>query len=557
MGSRDAMTDQVQENGHEPITDAGWVKKGDELLKSNGYEEAILCYDKAIAINKNNAVAWGHRGDAFYILDDMDKAIECYRVVASLEPKNSIVVKNIVRILFRIGQVDKALMASRAAIRLNGKDDQAWHLMASCLRRLGRMDEAIMSLKKAVALKGKVEYIVQLGGLLIDEGRIIPARALAEEAIRMDIVHSEIWALKGDADFAVKAFIRAIASYDRALELDNRDATAWTHKGAAFMGLERYDEAVQSFNEALKLMPGDIEVLTLRGDALFKLGIFSSAIKCYDQVLAKCPDDIATMLRKADAQISLSMFDDAARTYAKTVQKDPGQSKAWLGLGEAQMRLGHFDKALNATDKCLEIDQTSYIAWYQKAVIHYILGEYDDAHTFAMKASTIAKGSKKVEDLIRLIRSMLSFDQTSLRGEVEEVFLVYKDGRMIFHKHRYEKEGLEEHIIGSMLSAVQNFIKDGFHEAEGDLGKLEMGDLTILVEYWQTMFIATIIRGEPPVGVKDLMRQVLIKVHDKYYGYLKTWDGSMEVFEGIGPMVSVFFETKDVGAAKDGQGLGA
>jgi tetratricopeptide (TPR) repeat protein len=532
------MMDQVAQ-GHEPITDAGWVKEGDAHLKTNEYEEAIRCYEKAIAINKDNAVAWGHKGDAYYILNELDMAVDCYKVVSTLEPDNIIVVKNVVRILFRQGRFDNALLASRAAISLDGNDDEAWFLMANILRRLGRKDEAIMT------LKGKVDYIVALGCLLIDEGRTVSARALAEEAIGMDITHPDVWTLKGDADFADKAYVRAIASYDRALEINARDAIAWTRKGATFMGLERYDEAVQAFNEALKVIPGDVEVLTLRGDALFKLGIFSSAIKCYDQVLAKYPDDMTVLIRKADAQLSLSMFEDAARTFAKIVERDPAHAKGWLGLGEAQMRLGHFDRALDATDKALGLDPSSFIAWYQKAIIHYIIGEYDDAHTFAMKAATLSQGSKKVEDLVRMIRSTLNLDLASLRGEVEEVFLVYKDGRMIFHKHRYEKEGMEDHVIGSMLSAVQNFIKDGFHESEGELGKLEMGDLTILVEYWQTMFIAVIVRGEPPAGLKDLMRQTLVKMHDKFYGYLKTWDGSMEVFDGIEPLVSVFFENKD------------
>jgi tetratricopeptide (TPR) repeat protein len=55
-----------------------WFNKGYALIQLEKYEEAIECYDKAIKIEPNDALAWDTKGIALVNLGKNNEAIECY-----------------------------------------------------------------------------------------------------------------------------------------------------------------------------------------------------------------------------------------------------------------------------------------------------------------------------------------------------------------------------------------------------------------------------------------------------------------------------------------------
>jgi curved DNA-binding protein CbpA len=95
-----------------------WNYKGRALYNLGRYDDAIMCYDKAIEIDPNNAVAWNYTGRAMYHLDKYDEAIKCY---------------------------DKA-------IGINPKDAEAWNNKGNALNSLGRYEESISSYDKAIKI---------------------------------------------------------------------------------------------------------------------------------------------------------------------------------------------------------------------------------------------------------------------------------------------------------------------------------------------------------------------------------------------------------------------
>ena len=63
----------------DPNDALAWYNKGTFLSGLGKYSEAIECYDRALAINPNDALAWYNKG---YTLDEFRKipseTIECY-----------------------------------------------------------------------------------------------------------------------------------------------------------------------------------------------------------------------------------------------------------------------------------------------------------------------------------------------------------------------------------------------------------------------------------------------------------------------------------------------
>jgi len=53
----------------------------------NQFEEAIECYDKALALDPQNAGVWVLKGSTFEGLGRNDEAAECYKNTAEIDPQ--------------------------------------------------------------------------------------------------------------------------------------------------------------------------------------------------------------------------------------------------------------------------------------------------------------------------------------------------------------------------------------------------------------------------------------------------------------------------------------
>ncbi len=108
---------------------------------------------------------------------------------------------------------------------------------------------------------------------------------------------------------------------------------------------------------------------------------------------------------------------------------------------------------------------------------------------------------------------------------IEEVFLIYKDGRLVVHNTRRLKPDMDKDVLTGMLTAVQNFVKDSFSEEKGHLNELKYGNLKILMENGPRANLAVVISGVEPPALRANMRTLLAGIHEKYMKILDDWDG--------------------------------
>ena len=64
-----------------------WFKKGNALYDQDKYEEAIICYDKAIEIEPEHYKAWHNKGLSLHNQDKYEEAIICYDKVLQIKPE--------------------------------------------------------------------------------------------------------------------------------------------------------------------------------------------------------------------------------------------------------------------------------------------------------------------------------------------------------------------------------------------------------------------------------------------------------------------------------------
>jgi PKD repeat protein len=138
------------------------------------------------------------------------------------------------------------------------------------------------------------------------------------------------------------------------------------------------------------------------------------------------------------------------------------------------------------------------------------------------------------------IGAYLVYRRVKLGGyKIEEAFVIYRDGRLIKHISTHPTENSDKEIIASMLTAVQDFVKDSLKKKEGEfLGKLEFGKKTkILIERGDKIYLAIVMSGHDPDSLRTTLAKTVKQVENKYEKRLEKWDGDTSAFQGLDEMV--------------------
>jgi hypothetical protein len=131
---------------------------------------------------------------------------------------------------------------------------------------------------------------------------------------------------------------------------------------------------------------------------------------------------------------------------------------------------------------------------------------------------------------------------------VEQVFLINKDGRLLAHKSKKPLSGGGEDIISGMLTALQGFIKEFLRdEKQGELEEMKYGDLKIVIERGQRVYLAVFLSGYVTEELKTDLKLIIQKVDTDMGGVLDSWDGTVKMLDGLKVYLEKLIVEKDGG----------
>jgi hypothetical protein len=144
---------------------------------------------------------------------------------------------------------------------------------------------------------------------------------------------------------------------------------------------------------------------------------------------------------------------------------------------------------------------------------------------------------KEVEEVPEEEKAIDDFD-------VEEIFFIYKDGRVITHCSIKGRDSVaEKELVGSMLVAIQGFVGDSFRR-EGQLDSFEFGSNKVTVMTGNHGHLVIVLTGTEPPFMRDRMAEVIQRIEGMYAGIIEDWDGDQTKFDEINRMMSPLFELK-------------
>lgn len=119
-----------------------WFNRGNELLSSGQYLEALDSYDRAIEIISKDSDAWNNRGLALASLKRYEDALKSFDKAGALNPSHPDAWYNKGMVLCALGLFEDAVWSFDKALEINPRNAHAWHNKGVALSRLGRGAEA-------------------------------------------------------------------------------------------------------------------------------------------------------------------------------------------------------------------------------------------------------------------------------------------------------------------------------------------------------------------------------------------------------------------------------
>ncbi len=122
----------------------------------------------------------------------------------------------------------------------------------------------------------------------------------------------------------------------------------------------------------------------------------------------------------------------------------------------------------------------------------------------------------------------------TLLYQVEQVFLIHrKNGLVLQHVVGPSVKFQDPDLVSGMLTAIQDFVRDSFDvAADQSLDTLGIGsDRSVWIEQGSKAILAVVIRGTPPVDLRDRMADILGGIQRTFNHALDEYEGDAVAFE--------------------------
>lgn len=119
---------------------------------------------------------------------------------------------------------------------------------------------------------------------------------------------------------------------------------------------------------------------------------------------------------------------------------------------------------------------------------------------------------------------------------VENVFLLYRDGRNMFWHVAGDQDKEDAESLGPMLVAIQDFVREALNK-EADVRQLSYGENAIHIERTQRLVLGVTTFGEPPAALRDDMQRAAERVEAAFAGIIEDWDGNRSRLPGVEGML--------------------
>ncbi len=194
-----------------PTDSEGHLQLGKTYYQLGEYENAMECFQNAIALDARNQHAYNNLGLVYLALRLNLQAIDMFHTALEITPANPAFYNNLGYAYDMAEQFDEALSAYRSAIEADATFVDAYYNLASGYLNRESYDEAVEYYEQAIALDDT------------DATAYFNLGLAYEESAKAQLNGAEVELSKGTS----QKFVKAIQAYERGLSLDKTEVEAY------------------------------------------------------------------------------------------------------------------------------------------------------------------------------------------------------------------------------------------------------------------------------------------------------------------------------------------
>jgi tetratricopeptide (TPR) repeat protein len=254
------------------------------------HEDALRCFDCALALAPAAAQAMNARGLALKNLGRWNEAVASYDQALHVVPGYFEALNNKGVALGCLNRHEEAIACFLEALRLRPDSAEVHNNLGYALHKSGRYGQALASYSRALELKPDYHDALNSKGMALHQlGRFDEAIELYKSALSVDPASVEATMNMGVSLYESRRHDEAYACFRRALEIQPDNLDVRLNMGNVLFELNRVEEALASYRQVIDARPGDQDVLMNTGNALRDVHRFDEAMHYYDRALALDP----------------------------------------------------------------------------------------------------------------------------------------------------------------------------------------------------------------------------------------------------------------------------
>jgi protein O-GlcNAc transferase len=360
------------------------LEHGMALEQQGRAQEALQCYDSAIALTPELARAHFNRGIILLDRGEAQEALEAFTRAVRYKPDSAGAHFNLGAAYAQLNQHEAAISAYREALALKPQFAQAQMALGAALEEMGKDEAAAASYRQVLEIDpDDPEAYDKLLKTLRRSGRLDEVAQIYRRMLEADPQNADWLNNLGAVQRSLGQFKDAAASFQQAVAADPGNALVYNNLGATQRTLGQLADAVESYRQALEIRPNFIEAHHNLGNLLAELGQSDLALASYSQALeinADFPESLTAMGAVLQSQ---GRFDEAVEYHRRALAIRPDYAQAHSNLGNALQDLGQLEGSLESTRRALEIQPDFTEAHNSLLFVYNYLADQPITHLLA------------------------------------------------------------------------------------------------------------------------------------------------------------------------------
>ncbi len=250
------------------------LKLAAEAQKNKEYQDALIFYDKALHLDRNDMDIWLSKGRLCMEMEQHTNAVNCFDQVLNIDPECFEGVFLKAKALEKKDSKDEALKQYQRAIRINATDHRPYLFQGYLLRNLAKYKEAIESLDQALRYKPDHSGALYQKGMCHEElGQYRKAQSLYNGSLKNDPGNFDTLMSLGRLKARLSDHKEAVENFKRARNIKEKRLAPTYNIAVSLALLDRTGEALKELEEGLSVRESEDQNNELMGRYFFQMAL--------------------------------------------------------------------------------------------------------------------------------------------------------------------------------------------------------------------------------------------------------------------------------------------